>query len=103
MFHYERVPPFQYVGSRYTVLRNILNNPNQEKADTVEKNKAIENFTKKLNEIEVENFSCDICLESSKKLVEPCGQCKFISHRKCIKKWLLINLTCPMCRFVIKI
>ncbi|XP_047165837.1 E3 ubiquitin-protein ligase RNF6-like [Vigna umbellata] len=45
--------------------------------------------------------SCSICLEElaiGSRAVRIPHPCSHIFHHHCIKKWLDINLTCPLCR-----
>ena len=52
---------------------------------------------------EKENDSCAICVSDfeigEKVTMIPCSH---LFHSECIKKWLMINLSCPICKFKIK-
>ena len=45
-------------------------------------------------------FACSICLEEINRIerviVLPCGHKEF--HNSCIKAWIRVNLSCPLCR-----
>lgn len=40
---------------------------------------------------------CSICPDDMEKDVV-CTPCKHMYHKSCLKKWLIINPTCPLCR-----
>ncbi|KAG6756451.1 hypothetical protein POTOM_039880 [Populus tomentosa] len=43
---------------------------------------------------------CAICLDDFQKGVDCCvlSSCKHVFHSSCLKQWLDLNLTCPICR-----
>ncbi|KAB5534625.1 hypothetical protein DKX38_017711 [Salix brachista] len=43
---------------------------------------------------------CAICLEDFQKGVDCCvlSSCKHVFHSSCLKQWLEVDLTCPLCR-----
>ncbi|PPR94091.1 hypothetical protein GOBAR_AA26574 [Gossypium barbadense] len=48
-----------------------------------------------------EGYDCSICLEKFKEEEEGSEMpCKHVFHSDCVEKWLRINRSCPVCRFV---
>ena len=45
---------------------------------------------------------CSICLNENKKYRNLTCSCGHTFHKKCIKRWLKNNNTCPLCKRVIK-
>lgn len=47
---------------------------------------------------ETKNESCPVCLEDfqDKDVLAICA-CGHVFHKKCLKKWLMVKPTCPMC------
>mmetsp|Transcript_9173 Transcript_9173/g.23553 ORF Transcript_9173/g.23553 Transcript_9173/m.23553 type:complete len:369 (-) Transcript_9173:112-1218(-) len=48
----------------------------------------------------VESPSCSICLEDfeAENPIVKTKACKHVFHRQCLKGWLQVNRTCPLCR-----
>ena len=42
---------------------------------------------------------CNICSDDKKTI--KCNKCTFVSCNECIKKWYVVNTTCPQCRNVL--
>ena len=92
-------------------IDNNNNNKNDKKDD--EKNKIRNQLIKEFDEFQYKNKDkfgdtftddeCSICIMkyrvTEKIKILPC---KHIFHKKCIKKWLKKNDTCPLCNFDIK-
>ena len=57
------------------------------------------NLLEKINNNEIDGYSCPICLEEFKesKNIRKL-KCKHIFHKNCIKEWLEKENTCPNCR-----
>jgi len=42
---------------------------------------------------------CNICSDDKKTI--KCNKCTFVSCNECIKKWYVVNTTCPQCRNIL--
>lgn len=63
-------------------------------------NKIIDNNN--LKKIRKHNEICIICMEEgNKKFLEL--KCKHLYHKKCLKKWIIDNNSCPLCRLPVVI
>ena len=83
---------FDFVASRFT--------------NTNEQQKIAKKIIELLHDYELkekENDSCAICV-SDFEIGEMVTMipCSHLFHSECIKKWLMINLSCPICKFKIK-
>lgn len=62
-------------------------------------NKLLKNLEKiKCKSKEKNKDKCVICFENLKNNLVVKTPCNHLVHRKCLKKWLLDNKTCPLCR-----
>ena len=106
---------FLYIDNCFYKIKNIFRNNNSVSENYSNRNnldinidieKCIENknfnifFTKIENENENNkdyNVICSICIEPLKEDVISLN-CKHKYHKGCIKEWLTINNSCPLCR-----
>lgn len=66
---------------------------------TKKKNNRANKKLKTLEKISVKcNDKCIICFENLKNNLTVKTPCNHLVHRKCLKKWLLDNNNCPLCR-----
>lgn len=47
-------------------------------------------------------MTCSICLEDLNENIMALDECGHSYHTQCIENWLQYNVTCPMCRKIVK-
>ena len=53
-------------------------------------------FLKDMNYIKIDN--CSICLDKQKYNCSIITNCNHIFHKECLKNWIELNDSCPLCR-----
>jgi len=87
------------IGISFAVGKLIKSVSGEVKYQIVDKNK---NQVKNYFMVDIENVneeSCTICLDKPDNCIQL--KCGHIFHKKCIKKWISKNKTCPNCRKIL--
>jgi hypothetical protein len=92
-----------YLARRANIMDdNMPNFPSPKKIKTPEflkKKKALNKYI-----VELKKHECSICLENNFENSDPLRKlgCDHIFHKHCIKDWMKLNKTCPLCRKEVK-
>jgi len=104
-FRYFTLMTMMAKGQSYLARRanitddNMPNFPSPKKIGTP---KFLKKAKKSLNKyiVELKKHECSICLENNFENSDPLRKlnCGHIFHKTCIKDWIELNKTCPLCR-----
>lgn len=92
-----------YLARRANIMDdNMPNFPSPKKIKTpkfLKKKKALNKYI-----VELKKHECSICLENNFENSDPLRKlgCDHIFHKHCIKDWMKLNKTCPLCRKEVK-